>query len=62
MFYVFCDISIVLAVLGIFLSAVSDIKKLKKIKCHRIGRYSNIAGIGFILSMLATTLCFFAGV
>lgn len=61
MFYVFCDISIVLAVVGIVLSIVSDIRNLKKRQSKRIGRYSNIAGIGFIASMLMTTLCFFAG-
>jgi hypothetical protein len=61
MFYVFCDISIILAAVGLLLSVVSDIKSFKKRKSKRIGRYSNIAGIGFIASMLVTTVCFFAG-
>ncbi len=58
MFYIFCDLSIILAVTGLTLSIVSDIKKGKN---KHIGKYSNAAGIGFIASMLMTTLCFFAG-
>lgn len=62
MFYVFCDLSIILAAAGLVLSIASDFKKLKNKKSKRIGRYSNFAGIGFIASMLITTVCFFTGI
>lgn len=62
MFYVFCDLSIILAATGLILSIISDVKKINKRKSKRIGRYSNAAGLGFIASMLMTTVCFFAGI
>lgn len=62
MFYIFCNLSIILAAVGLLLSIVSDIKSLKKKIDKRIGRYSNMAGVGFIASMLMTTVCFFAGI
>ncbi len=62
MFYIFCDLAILAAAVGIAFSISSQIRYMRKkrgAKSHE--RISNAFGVSFIVCMIATTLCFFAG-
>lgn len=61
MFYIFCNCAIFLSVFGILFSISSDINKIKKKKYKYLNKLSNYMGIGFLVCMLVTSFCFFAG-